>query len=50
MSKNVKRMLRDVKIFVFFFQEMKDTMKTPRDDGGTRKMANNTKEVLGDAK
>jgi hypothetical protein len=29
---------------------MKDTMKTPRDDGGTRKMPNNIKEMLGDAK
>jgi hypothetical protein len=37
--------------FVFmFFQEMNDTMKTPRGDGGTRKMPNNTKEMLGDAK
>jgi hypothetical protein len=29
---------------------MKDTMKTPRDDGGIRKMTNNAKEMLGDAK
>jgi hypothetical protein len=29
---------------------MKDTIKTPRDDGGTRKMPNNIKEMLGDAK
>jgi len=50
MFKNIKIILKDIKILFYFFQEMKDIMKTPRDDGETKKMPYNIKEMWGDAK